>query len=76
VLVSSIGATSIGFLIFYFLNRNEVRVGQRERFLTAILDSCVLTVEATENDELYHELSARKFTFHESDKPVVSPCLF
>ena len=52
------------------------RVGRRERFLTVIQNLSVLTVEATENDELYHELSAQKSTFQESDKPVVSPCLF
>jgi hypothetical protein len=36
----------------------------------------VPTIKATENDELSHELSLRKFTVHQSDKPVVSPCLF
>ena len=51
-------------------------VSQRERFLTVIQDSSVLIAEATETDELYHGLSVQKFTFHESDKPVVSPCLF
>jgi hypothetical protein len=59
-------------------NRQQTvaRVGQRERFLTVIQDLSVLIIEATENDELYHELSIQKFTFHESDKPVVSPCVF
>jgi hypothetical protein len=57
-------------------SHKELPEPAREKFLTIFQDLSVFTVETTENDELSHELSIQKFTFHQSDKPVVSPCLF
>jgi len=64
-------------LFFLFFGKNCTGlIVVREKFLTIFRDLFVPTVKATENDELSHELSIQKFTVHQSDKPVVSPCLF